>query len=88
MCSSPELEKENESTPSSPVSSSTTSTTDTSVLAAATLATAGHILEGSEADLVLLPLRLAFETKQPKLVDSALDCLHVIKSSIYHFNLI
>lgn len=45
--------------------------------AAATLAEAGHTLEGSEADLVILPLRLAFETKQSKIVESALDCLHV-----------
>ena len=45
--------------------------------AAAIMAEAGHILEGSEADLVLLPLRLAFETKQSKLVEPALDCLHV-----------
>lgn len=45
--------------------------------AAATLAEAGHTLEGSEADLVILPLRLAFETKQPKLVEPAVDCLHV-----------
>ncbi|KAG6547191.1 hypothetical protein Mapa_011443 [Marchantia paleacea] len=48
--------------------------------AAATMAEAGHSLEGSEADLVLLPLRLAFETKQPKLVESALDCLHKLIS--------
>ncbi|KAL2613840.1 hypothetical protein R1flu_025532 [Riccia fluitans] len=48
--------------------------------AAATMAEAGHSLQGSEADLVLLPLRLAFETKQPKLVESALDCLHKLIS--------
>eukprot|EP00250_Pteridium_aquilinum_P021613 c25178_g1_i1 orf=72-5432(+) len=77
-------EKEAESTPGSP--SSAASTTDaaslasTSVSAAATLSTAGHTLERSEADLVLLPLRLAFETKQPKLVESALDCLHKLIS--------
>eukprot|EP01018_Ginkgo_biloba_P026874 Gb_07642 [translate_table: standard] len=41
-----------------------------------TLSTAGHTLEGSEAELVLQPLRLAFETKNPKLVEPALDCLH------------
>jgi hypothetical protein len=45
--------------------------------AAATLAEAGHTLEGSEADLVILPLLLAFETKQSKLIETALDCLHV-----------
>ncbi|KAG0557352.1 hypothetical protein KC19_11G122800 [Ceratodon purpureus] len=48
--------------------------------AAATLAEAGHTLEGSEADLVILPLRLAFETKQSKLVEPALDCLHKLIS--------
>uniref|UniRef100_A0A7I4C777 SEC7 domain-containing protein n=1 Tax=Physcomitrium patens TaxID=3218 RepID=A0A7I4C777_PHYPA len=48
--------------------------------AAAALAEAGHILEGSEADLVILPLRLAFETKQSKLVEPALDCLHKLIS--------
>jgi guanine nucleotide-exchange factor len=45
--------------------------------AAATLAEAGHTLEGSEADLVILPLLLAFESKQSKLIETALDCLHV-----------
>lgn len=45
--------------------------------AAATMSEAGHSLQGSESDLVLLPLRLAFETRQPKLVEPALDCLHV-----------
>lgn len=51
--------------------------------AAAILAEAGHTLEGSEADLVILPLRLAFETKQPKLVEPALDCLHVRLSHLH-----
>lgn len=51
--------------------------------AAATLAEAGHTLEGSEADLVILPLRLAFETKQSKLVEPALDCLHVRLFCLY-----
>ena len=50
---------------------------------AATLAEAGHTLEGSEADLVILPLRLAFETKQSKLVEPALDCLHVRLSRLH-----
>lgn len=40
------------------------------------LANAGHTLEGSAAELVLSPLRLAFETKNLKLLESALDCLH------------
>lgn len=46
-------------------------------MAAATMAEAGNSLQGFEADLVLLPLRLAFETKEPKLVETALDCLHL-----------
>lgn len=40
------------------------------------LASAGRTLEGSQAEVVLQPLRLAFETKNIKLVESALDCLH------------
>ncbi|XP_073005233.1 brefeldin A-inhibited guanine nucleotide-exchange protein 5 [Typha latifolia] len=40
------------------------------------LACAGHTLEGAQAELVLQPLRLAFETKYIKLVEPALDCLH------------
>lgn len=40
------------------------------------LASAGHTLDGTEVDLVLQPLRLAFETKNLKLVEPALDCLH------------
>jgi hypothetical protein len=42
------------------------------------LASAGRVLEGTQAELVLQPLRLAFETKHIKLVEPALDCLHVI----------
>lgn len=41
------------------------------------LASAGHALEGTQAELVLQPLRLAFESKNLKLVEPALDCLHV-----------
>lgn len=41
-----------------------------------TLASAGHTLEGAESELVLNPLRLAFETKNPKFIELALDCLH------------
>jgi hypothetical protein len=48
--------------------------------AAATMAEAGHSLQGSESDLVLLPIKLAFETRQPKLVEPALDCLHVSRN--------
>ncbi|KAK3127408.1 hypothetical protein QOZ80_7AG0572890 [Eleusine coracana subsp. coracana] len=40
------------------------------------LASAGRVLEGPQAELVLQPLRLAFETKHVKLVEPALDCLH------------
>ncbi|XP_058108815.1 brefeldin A-inhibited guanine nucleotide-exchange protein 5 [Magnolia sinica] len=43
---------------------------------AAALASAGNTVEGSEAEVVLQPLRLAFETKNLKLVEPALDCLH------------
>lgn len=42
-----------------------------------TLASAGHTLEGAELELVLNPLRLAFETKNPKFIELALDCIHV-----------
>lgn len=40
------------------------------------LASAGLTLEGSQAEVVLQPLRLAFETKNIKFVEPALDCLH------------
>lgn len=43
----------------------------------AALANAGHSLGGAEVELVLNPLRLAFETKNAKVVELALDCLHV-----------
>lgn len=42
-----------------------------------TLASAGHVLDGADAELVLNPLRLAFETKNIKVIELALDCLHV-----------
>lgn len=41
------------------------------------LANAGHTLDGADAELVLNPLRLAFETKNLKILEPALDCLHV-----------
>ena len=44
---------------------------------ATALSNAGHSLEGTQAELVLNPLRLAFETKNTKIVECALDCLHV-----------
>ncbi|WOK99061.1 brefeldin A-inhibited guanine nucleotide-exchange protein 5-like isoform X1 [Canna indica] len=40
------------------------------------LASAGHTLDKTQAELVLKPLRLAFETKNIKLLEPALDCLH------------
>ncbi|KAL3650082.1 Brefeldin A-inhibited guanine nucleotide-exchange protein 5 [Castilleja foliolosa] len=40
------------------------------------LSKAGHTLGGAEAELVLNPIRLAFETKNIKVVELALDCLH------------
>ncbi|KHN17773.1 brefeldin A-inhibited guanine nucleotide-exchange protein 5-like [Glycine soja] len=40
------------------------------------LASAGNTLEGADAELILNPLRLAFETKNLKILESALDCLH------------
>ncbi|XP_031256027.1 brefeldin A-inhibited guanine nucleotide-exchange protein 5 isoform X3 [Pistacia vera] len=43
---------------------------------ATTLANAGSTLEGADVELVLNPLRLAFETKNLKILESALDCLH------------
>ncbi|XP_065620356.1 brefeldin A-inhibited guanine nucleotide-exchange protein 5 [Quercus suber] len=42
----------------------------------AVLSSAGNTLEGPQAELVLNPLRLAFETKNLKLIEPALDCLH------------
>lgn len=42
-----------------------------------TLANAGCDLEGAQLELVLNPLRLAFETKNPKVIELALDCIHV-----------
>lgn len=50
-----------------------------------TLASAGHVLEGSDAELVLNPLRLAFETKNAKVLELALDCLHVCYLDWYFF---
>ncbi|XP_019057827.1 PREDICTED: brefeldin A-inhibited guanine nucleotide-exchange protein 5 isoform X1 [Tarenaya hassleriana] len=40
------------------------------------LASAGHTLDGAELELVLKPLHLAFETKNIKILDAALDCIH------------
>ncbi|KAK4784611.1 hypothetical protein SAY86_018979 [Trapa natans] len=43
---------------------------------ATALSSAGHTLEGPQVELVLNPLRLAFETKHLKILEPALDCLH------------
>ncbi|XP_057520110.1 brefeldin A-inhibited guanine nucleotide-exchange protein 5 [Amaranthus tricolor] len=51
-------------------------TAQVAVSVAAALSNAGQTLEGAEAELVLNPLRLAFETKNIKIVELALDCLH------------
>ncbi|XP_019198456.1 PREDICTED: brefeldin A-inhibited guanine nucleotide-exchange protein 5 [Ipomoea nil] len=40
------------------------------------LAEAGHTLSGAEGELVLSPLKHAFETKNIKVMELALDCLH------------
>ncbi|WJX34466.1 Brefeldin A-inhibited guanine nucleotide-exchange protein 5, variant 2 [Trifolium repens] len=37
---------------------------------------AGNTLEGTDAELVLNPLRLAVETKNLKFLEPALDCIH------------
>ncbi|KAG6492868.1 hypothetical protein ZIOFF_047836 [Zingiber officinale] len=42
----------------------------------AALANAGHTLDRAQTDLILKPLRLAFETKNIKLLELALDCIH------------
>ena len=44
---------------------------------ATALSNAGHTIKGAQGELVLNPLRLAFETKNIKVVEPALDCLHV-----------
>lgn len=50
---------------------------ETSMPVTTALASAGNTLEGSQSELLLQPLRLAFDTKNAKLLESALDCLHV-----------
>ncbi|KAG6582539.1 Brefeldin A-inhibited guanine nucleotide-exchange protein 5, partial [Cucurbita argyrosperma subsp. sororia] len=40
------------------------------------LGNAGNVLHGDDAELVLSPLRLAFDTKNLKVLELALDCLH------------
>ncbi|KAF3783782.1 Brefeldin A-inhibited guanine nucleotide-exchange protein 5 [Nymphaea thermarum] len=48
----------------------------TSETVTAALSSAGHTLSVADLDIVLQPLRLAIETKNVKLVELALDCLH------------
>jgi hypothetical protein len=52
------------------------------------LALAGRVLKGPQAELVLQPLRLAFQTKHVKLVEPALDCLHVIDHPSFYWPLL
>ncbi|XP_042389327.1 brefeldin A-inhibited guanine nucleotide-exchange protein 5-like isoform X1 [Zingiber officinale] len=40
------------------------------------LANAGHTLDGAQTEVILKPLRLAFESKNIKLLKLALDCIH------------
>lgn len=47
------------------------------------LANAGHVLHGADAELVFNPLRLAFDTKNLKVIELALDCLHVCVLVVY-----
>lgn len=51
------------------------------------LANAGHTLGGAEVELVLKPLRLAFETKNLKIFDAALDCLHVCPCFLFSLSI-
>lgn len=44
------------------------------------MAEAGHGFDPSESNIILTPLRLALETKQSKLQETALDCIHVSTS--------
>ncbi|XP_026389644.1 brefeldin A-inhibited guanine nucleotide-exchange protein 5-like [Papaver somniferum] len=73
---SPEVPKDGQTVDSSQSISQTSEKTSTGSTITAALASAGHNLDVDEAELVLQPLRLAFETKNLKLVEPALDCLH------------
>lgn len=88
FCSSLETEGEAAKTGAEPGQSQTSSNTaeeadsvgrpaSTSGTVSTVLATAGNTLEGTQAELVLNPLRLAFDTKNLKVLEPALDCLHV-----------
>jgi hypothetical protein len=65
------------SVPSSPAGTSPPGSPGPAAGAAASMTEAGMQLSEKDAELVLLPLKLACESKQPKLVETALDCLHV-----------
>ncbi|KAI3925687.1 hypothetical protein MKW92_017069, partial [Papaver armeniacum] len=73
---SPEVPKDGQTVDGSQSIPQTSEKTSTSSTIKAALASAGHNLDVDEAELVLQPLRLAFETKNLKLVEPALDCLH------------
>ncbi|KAI3852910.1 hypothetical protein MKW92_028882 [Papaver armeniacum] len=73
---SPEVLKDGQTVDGSQSIPQTSEKTSTSSTIKAALASAGHNLDVDEAELVLQPLRLALETKNLKLVEPALDCLH------------
>lgn len=94
FCSSLETEGESAKTGAEPGQSQTTSQTaeeadsvgrpvSISGTVSTVLANAGNTLEGTQAELVLNPLRLAFETKNLKVLEPALDCLHVCNVTVW-----
>ncbi|KAM1605801.1 hypothetical protein PS2_026498 [Malus domestica] len=80
--SSPETEGEAAKTDTEPGQSQTEEAESvakpaiTTTTISTVLAKAGNTLEGAQAELVLNPLRLALETKNLKVLEPALDCLH------------
>ncbi|KAI3852911.1 hypothetical protein MKW92_028883 [Papaver armeniacum] len=72
----PEVPKDGQTVDGSQSIPQTSEKTSMSSTITAALASAGHNLDVDEAELVLQPLRLAFETKNLKLVEPALNCLH------------
>lgn len=94
FCSSLETEGESAKTGAEPGESQTTSQTaeeadsvgrpvSISGTVSTVLANAGNTLEGAQAELVLNPLRLAFETKNLKVLEPGLDCLHVCNVTVW-----
>ena len=83
FCSSPETEDGAAKTDTVPGQSQTEEAESvakpaiTTTTISTVLAKAGNTLEGAQAELVLNPLRLAFETKNLKVLEPALDCIHV-----------